>query len=160
MWANVVTLEPADAIARVYEEQGSRMWRSLYAFSADAEIASDALAEAFAQAIARGDSLHAPDRWIWAASFRIAAGELKRRRGVGGVTEQDATYLMPEPTVDLVRALRKLSPRQRAVVILSLYADYPTKEVAGILGASQATVRVHLSQGRKRLRALLEDDDG
>ena len=155
----MVTLEPADAITRVYQEQGPKMWRSLYAFSGDAEIASDALAEAFAQALAGGDSLHAPDRWIWAVSFRIAAGELKRRRVLEN-SAQDPTYMMPEPTVDLVRALRKLSPRQRAVVILSVYADYPTKEVADILGASQATVRVHLSQGRKRLRALLEDDDG
>jgi RNA polymerase sigma factor (sigma-70 family) len=67
---------------------------------------------------------------------------------------------MPEPTVDLVRAMHKLSPRQRAVMILNVYADYPTREIAEIIGASPATVRVHLSQGRKRLRALLEDDDG
>ena len=153
-----MTLEPADAIARVYEEQGPKIWRSLYAFSGDGEIASDALAESLAQALARGDALHAPDRWIWAASFRIAAGELKRR-GRDRPTE-DAHYSMPEPTVDLVRALRVLSPRQRAVVILSLYADYPTKDVARILGTSPSTVRVHLSQGRKRLRALLEESDG
>ena len=154
----MVTLEPADAIARVYEEQGPKIWRSLYAYSGDAEVASDALAEAIAQALARGDSLMAPDRWIWAASFRIAAGELKRRGR--DRRPEEGTYTMPEPTVDLVRALRTLSPRQRAVVILSLYADYSTKETAGILGASPATVRVHLSQGRKRLRALLEDADG
>jgi RNA polymerase sigma factor (sigma-70 family) len=156
---NVVTLEPVDAIARVYEEQGPRLWRSLYAFSGDGEIASDALAEAFAQAIARRDSLRAPGRWVWAASFRIAAGELKRRRDFGAF-EQDVAYTMPEQTVDLVRALQKLSPRQRAVVVLCLYADYPTREVADILAANPATVRVHLSQGRKRLRALLEDEDG
>lgn len=155
----MVTLEPADAITRVYEEQGSRMWRSLYAFSGDAEVASDALAEAFAQALARGDSLRAPDRWIWAASFRIAAGELKGRR-TSRAFEHDETYTMPEQTVDLIRAMHKLSPRQRAVMILSVYADYPTREIAEILGVSPATVRVHLSQGRQRLRALLEDDDG
>jgi RNA polymerase sigma factor (sigma-70 family) len=154
----LVTLEPADAIARVYEEQGPKIWRSLYAFSGNGEIASDALAEALAQALARGDSLHTPDRWIWAASFRITAGELKRR-GRDRPAE-DTHYSMPEPTVDLVRALRMLSPRQRAVVILSLYADYPTKDVARILGANPSTVRVHLSQGRERLRALLEDSDG
>jgi RNA polymerase sigma factor (sigma-70 family) len=154
----VVTLETADAITRVYEEQGPKIWRSLYAFTGDGEIASDALAEALAQALARGESLHTPERWIWAASFRIAAGELKRRGHDRHV--EDVGYSMPESTVDLVRALRSLSPRQRAVVILSLYADYPTKDVARILGTSPATVRVHLSQGRKRLRALLEDTDG
>jgi DNA-directed RNA polymerase specialized sigma24 family protein len=35
-------------------------------------------------------------------------------------------------------------------------ADRPTNEVAEILGCSTATVHVHLSRGRKRLRELLE----
>jgi len=61
--------------------------------------------------------------------------------------------------VDLVRALRTLSPNQRAAAVLCLYADLPAREVARILGCSQATVRVHLSQARRRLRAQLEDTD-
>jgi RNA polymerase sigma factor (sigma-70 family) len=67
---------------------------------------------------------------------------------------------MPESTVDLVRALGTITPRQRAVVILCLYAGYPTSEVAKILGSSPATVRVHLSAARRRLRVLLEETDG
>lgn len=67
---------------------------------------------------------------------------------------------MPEPALDLVRALAHLSPNQRAVAILRLYADLPSSEVARILGIGPATVRVHLSQARRRLRALLEETDG
>jgi RNA polymerase sigma factor (sigma-70 family) len=158
VWDVVVTLEPADAIARVYEEHGPKLWRSLYAFTGSREVASDALAEALAQAIARGDGIHSPERWIFTASFRIAAGEMKRRRREQPL--EDIPHEMPEPTVDLVRALGTLSPRQRAVVILSLYAGYPTREIAHVLGSTPATVRVHLSQGRKRLRAALEEHDG
>jgi RNA polymerase sigma-70 factor (ECF subfamily) len=66
---------------------------------------------------------------------------------------------MSDPPGDLLRALATLSPKQRASTILHFYAGYSTKEVAEILGSSAATVRVHLSQGRKRLRALLENDD-
>jgi RNA polymerase sigma-70 factor (ECF subfamily) len=66
---------------------------------------------------------------------------------------------MPEPVADLVRALRTLSPNQRAAAVLSLYADMSTRDVARTLGCSQATVRVHLSQARRRLRALLEETD-
>jgi DNA-directed RNA polymerase specialized sigma24 family protein len=38
-----------------------------------------ALAEAFAQALRRGDRLTDPLAWIWRIAFRVAAGELKRR---------------------------------------------------------------------------------
>jgi RNA polymerase sigma factor (sigma-70 family) len=58
---------------------------------------------------------------------------------------------MPEPAIDLIRALALLSPNQRACAILHLYADLPTKDVARILGIRQGTVRVHLSQARRRL---------
>jgi RNA polymerase sigma factor (sigma-70 family) len=64
---------------------------------------------------------------------------------------------MPEPQHDLVVALASLTANQRAALVLRHYAGYPTREVAAILGCSAATVRVHLSQGRRRLRRLLED---
>lgn len=150
---------PGEAVERVWREQGARLWRSLVAFGGDTEVASDAMAEAFAQALGRGSALESHDRWIWRAAFRIAAGELKERRRSSYGIEPEVLVDLPEPVVDLVRALRALSPNQRAVAVLSLYADLPAREVAGILGCSQATVRVHLSQARRRLRALLEDTD-
>jgi RNA polymerase sigma-70 factor (ECF subfamily) len=148
---------PADEIERVYREQGAKLWRSLYAFTGNREVASDALAEALAQALARGERIRSADRWIWAAAFRIAGGELKRRRRITPLVED--AYEMPGTSSELLAALGRISPRQRAVVILHLYAGYPTREIAVMLGASAATIRVHLSQGRKRLRTLLEDRD-
>jgi RNA polymerase sigma-70 factor (ECF subfamily) len=154
----VVRAERGDLVERVWREQGQKLWRSLAAFTGDPELASDAMAEAFAQALGRGDAVETPDRWIWRAAFRIASGELKIR----SQTRPDVVFnpaALPEPVIDLVRALKTLSPKQRGAVILHLYADLPSREVAGILGCSQATVRVHVSQARRRLRPLLEDPD-
>jgi RNA polymerase sigma factor (sigma-70 family) len=153
-----VSIEPRDAVERVWMEQGAKLWRSLVAFTADPDIATDAMAEAFAQALGRGAAVRDHDRWIWRASFRIAAGELKARSRRSGVMPE-LSYQMPEPVADLVRALASLSPNQRAAVALREYADLSTRDVARILGCSQATVRVHLAQARKRLRPLLEVSD-
>jgi len=149
-----------DAVVRVYREQGARLWRSLLAYSGDREIASDAMAEAFAQALGRGEAIQSPERWVWRAAFRIAAGELRNRNRQVPISSRDShSYEMSDPGVDLIRALARLSPNQRAVAILHLYADYRTRDVARILGITQTTVRVHLSQARRRLRILLEDKD-
>ena len=153
-----VSTKPGPDLERIYREDRARLWRALVGFTGDREIASDAVAEAFAQALGRGGELRAPDRWVWRAAFRIAAGELKER-GRRRPLAADPAYEMPEPPGDLVRALATLSPNQRAATILRFYAGYSTREVAEILGSSAATVRVHLSQGRKRLRRLLETDD-
>jgi RNA polymerase sigma factor (sigma-70 family) len=155
-----VTVTAREAADRAFREHGPKLWRSLLAFTGDPDVASDAMAEAYAQLLARGTAVEAHGRWVWRAAFRIAAGELKdRRQRVASVAEVES-YEMPEPALDLIRALRDLSPNQRAVAVLRLYVDLPTREVARILGIGQATVRVHLSQARRRLRPLLEETDG
>jgi DNA-directed RNA polymerase specialized sigma24 family protein len=41
-------------VERTYRAQAERLWRALVLFCGDQEIASDAVSEAFAQAISRG----------------------------------------------------------------------------------------------------------
>ena len=66
---------------------------------------------------------------------------------------------MPEEAIAMVSLLGQLSPKQRAAVVLHYFADLPNEQTAEILGVTTATVRVHLSQGRRRLHRLLEEDD-
>jgi len=150
-----VSLGPEAELERLFETEAKRMLRALVAYTGDREVASDAMAEAFAQALARGSELRSSERWVWRAAFRIAAGEMKARLQDRAITA-DPGYEMPEPPHDLIATLAKLSPKQRAALILHYYAGYSTREVGEILGSSAATVRVHLSQGRRRLRDLLE----
>ena len=148
----------SEEVERLYRERGDRIWRAVLAFSADQEVASDAVAEAFAQVLRRGDEVRAPERWIWRAAFRIAAGELKERKRKG-VAVSPGSYEMEEPARDLVLALGALSERQRVSVVLHDGAGYPAREVARIIGSTEAAVRVHLMRGRRRLRELLREDD-
>jgi len=146
------------AIEHVYRAESERLWRSLVGFGGSREIADDAVAEAFAQALAHRGPIDHPARWVWKAAFSIAAGELKRRRR-SSTLDIERSFESPDPVVDLTRALATLPSRQRAVIVLHDYADRPTREIAAILGIAHPTVRVHLSQGRARLRRLLEDSD-
>jgi len=147
-------------LERLYRERGDRLWRAVLGYSGDPEVASDAVSEAFAQVLRRGEAVRDPEAWVWRAAFRIAAGELadRRRRSTHGDVAE-GSYELPEPADELLRALSRLSPKQRACVVLHHYAGYPVKEIATIVGSTQAAVRVHLSQGRKRLRAELGRDD-
>jgi RNA polymerase sigma-70 factor (ECF subfamily) len=153
-----VTTGAETVLGRLFEEEGKRIWRALVAYTGDPDVASDAMAEAFAQALARGQEIHSPKHWVWRAAFRIAAGELKARGRNASIVDEP-WYEMPEPPRDLVIALGKLSPRQRAALILHYYAGYSTSETASLLGCRAPTVRVHLSQGRRHLRRLLGGDD-
>jgi RNA polymerase sigma factor (sigma-70 family) len=64
---------------------------------------------------------------------------------------------MPEEPGRLIAMLRELPKQQRACLVLRHYVGYDTDEIATILGISRATVRVHLSRGRRALRTLMEE---
>lgn len=135
------------------------MWRALLAFSGNAEIANDAVAEAFAQALRRGAEVRHPERWVWRAAYRIAAGQLQQRSVPTTQPTFEALHDAGFEAVELVGVLAGLSPRQRAAVVLYHGAGYRVTEIARILGTAPSTVRVHLTRGRRRLRRLLSEGE-
>jgi RNA polymerase sigma-70 factor, ECF subfamily len=146
-----------DAIDRVYRSEGPRLWRAVLMYARDREIANDAVAEAFAQALRRGPELRSPERWVWRAAFRIAGGELARRSRLAPLEDEPIEFSEASPV--LAMALRRLSPRQRGAVVLHYYAGYPLSDVARILGSTTGAVAVHLHRARRRLRDLLTEEE-
>ena len=143
----------------LYRTDGPRMWRSLLMLTGDTEAASDAMAEAFAQGLARGDAIRNPAAWVWKAAFMIARGELADRKGVSAVTEQYTVGDNPDEIIDLMASLRRLSPTQRAAVVLHHYVGYSVRDIAAMLETSRSAVGVHLFRGRNRLRRELGGDE-
>jgi RNA polymerase sigma-70 factor (ECF subfamily) len=165
MEAAIRLVDSRQDVEALYRADAGRLWRAVYAFAADPDIASDAVAEAYAQLLHRGDAVHDAAAWTWRTAFRIAAGSLKRRRseaqasadelGTMSIAGRADSYGDP----DLLRALRRLPDGQRAAVILFYFADLPIRQIADRIGSNSLAVRANLSRGRKRLRELLGDDD-
>jgi RNA polymerase sigma-70 factor (sigma-E family) len=53
--------------------------------------------------------------------------------------------------------LQKLSPRQRAVIVLRYYRDLSVEDTAAVLGCSPGTVKSQTSDAIKKMRAHLSD---
>lgn len=146
----------ADAFQRTH----GRLWRALFAYTGDRDVASDAAAEAYAQAVRRGVEIVDVDAWVWRAAFRIAAGELSRRRDDGvHVTVPDQVVRDRERAWELIEALGAVTDRQRQALVLRYVGGYTAPEIARRLDTSAASIRVSLLRGRRTLRALLEDSD-
>src|SRR6476620_1008067 len=79
MEAAAAVLDPRESVEAVYRADAERLWRAIYAYAGDAEIASDAVAEAYAQVLHRGAAVRDPAAWTWRTAFRISAGALKAR---------------------------------------------------------------------------------
>jgi RNA polymerase sigma factor (sigma-70 family) len=145
-------------IEALYRADGERLWSAVYAYAGDGDVASDAVAEAFAQLLHRGVEVRDPRRWVWRVAFTIARGYLADRRETIWLEHDPRSYEMSESADDLMTALRQLSPHQRASVVLYHGAGYSAREIALIVGSTRAAVKVHLMRGRRRLHELLQED--
>jgi RNA polymerase sigma-70 factor, ECF subfamily len=153
---------PVHDFDRLFRQDGPGIWRTIYAFAGGRrDVAEEAVAEAFARAIAHSGTIRDPLAWIYRTAFRVAAAELKRERRPA--PSSDPASAEVGDTGELMAALRKLSPMQRAAIVLRYEADLPVDEVAKRMGVASPTARVHLHRGRNRLRELLGsqeiDDD-
>ena len=154
--AVAVARSSASAIEDLYRADGDRLWRSVCAFAGDPDVASDAVAEAFAQALRRGEQIRDARAWVWRTAFKLAAGDLKRRRTLVHGELPESAYREAELDGELMVALQQLTDGQRAAIVLHYYADLPVAEISRRTGIKQIAVRAHLSRGRKRLRRVLE----
>lgn len=154
----VVPIVATSEVEAVYRQDGARLWRALYAFAGSENVASDAVAEAFAQALARGSAIRDVRAWVWRSAFRLAKGDLKRQSSISHGAMPEGVFHDAHPDEQLLAALQGLTPQQRAVIVLHYYADCPVREIARRTGINPLAVRAHLSRGRKHLRVLLGDE--
>jgi RNA polymerase sigma-70 factor, ECF subfamily len=147
-----------ERVRQAYDATHQPLWQAVLAFSRSEDIADEAVAEGFAQALRRGDDIRNVERWVWAATFAIARGLLaERSRGNSVPLSQDPSVDPVEPDVDLISALSRLGDRDREVVLMCDFAGWPAFDVAAITGISPGGVRVRLHRARKRLRTLLSE---
>ncbi len=155
-----VEIVSVDRVEVVYRRVHPRLWRALLAFGADPELASDAVAEAFSQALTRGDAIRDVEAWVWKASFRIASGMLAERRGLAEMTADLEPAVTDPSVVELISGLQSLSIQQRAIVVLRYVGQFKPTEIAELLHTTPGSVRVQLHRAHGALRAEMEEPDG
>jgi RNA polymerase sigma-70 factor, ECF subfamily len=151
----------AERVRAVYESSHARLWRAVLVFAGSREVADDAVAEAFAQALRRGEAVRDVEAWVWRSAFAIARGHLAARRAhdeLDGDIDGPGPDL-PEPAVDLLRALSRLSARDRELLVLCHVGGWTPTALARVTGTPAATVRIRLHRATRRARALLQEED-
>jgi RNA polymerase sigma-70 factor (ECF subfamily) len=134
----------------------------------DRELARDVVQDTLLRAWRDLPGLRDPDRfdaWLYRLLTHAAIDEARRRRR--RVVEVELAPIdtpSPDPTSGLVdrdqiaRAFGRLSPEQRAVIVLCYYLDLPRPEAAASLGVPLGTVKSRLHRAVDAMRAALEAD--
>ena len=104
------------------------------------------------------DSVEHEKAWIIRTTINACKDHLKSafvRRTVA-LDEAEAVAAPPVPDTEVLDALRKLPEQYRISLYLYYYEDYSAREIADVMGKTEANVTQYLSRGRRKLRELLE----
>jgi RNA polymerase sigma-70 factor, ECF subfamily len=166
-----------EALHMLVERYQQRAYRLAWSILRDAEEARDLSQEAFIRLYETAGSFRGKSRfstWFYRILVNLCLDARRRRRwwylAVAPVARDDGTVestveQQPAPAVDPVeglareqvmtqlwKAVERLSPKQRAVLLLQVQEELPTSEIAAVLKCSEATVRVHLHRALIALR--------
>jgi RNA polymerase sigma-70 factor (ECF subfamily) len=93
----------------------------------------------------------------------VANAALKHWRSLERRARREAAFApahamtLPDVEPEILGALKKLSPQQRAVVHLTYWEDLTPATVADRLGISDGSVRRQLNRARRRLAEVLDE---
>ena len=152
-----------EGLLRIYEVRVARTALRLLGNRQDAQ---DAAQEAFLklhQRISRIDGAGNLAGWLYRVTVNASYDILRKRRGAVplddarlSVESSAETSLSRDQQRKLVAdALRTLPDKERAAVALRDIEGLSTREVAAILGSSEATVRSQISSARLKIRKIL-----
>ena len=140
------------------EEEHVRLFKSLYFVTGSREEAEDLAQEAFLKLWERWDRMTINDPTAYLFGVALNGFRMRRRRATMAIRRQPASpaqrdgYLEAEMREDVRRLLLKVTPRQRAALLLVDLLGFPAEQAASILRIRPSTVRNLVSQGRKTLR--------
>jgi RNA polymerase sigma-70 factor (ECF subfamily) len=163
---------PADRLSALFDAHHDRLYRLARRLAPNADDARDLVQETFLKAARSPTSvplgLTSEEAWLVRVLINVRRDEWRKTavrkrhdkelsRSTGVDSGQEAA-LLARATV--WRALDRLTPRRRAVVVMHELEGLAVPAIASLLGISAITVRWHLSVGRRDLARALRPQMG
>ncbi|MGH2674278.1 MAG: SigE family RNA polymerase sigma factor [Actinomycetota bacterium] len=148
-------------LGKLYEAHAPEAARLAFLLTGDRSVAEDLVHEAFVRLFGRFRDIRHPEAfrsYLRATVVNLARSHFRRRRVERAYLERQGRPpddASPDPGAreEMWDALQRLSPRQRAAVVLRYYEDLTEAQTAEILGCAVGTVKSLVSRGLDRLGA-------
>ncbi|MCW2849199.1 MAG: putative polymerase subfamily sigma factor [Marmoricola sp.] len=158
--------QPPGSFEEFVHATGPRMYRTAVLLCGDHHLAEDLTQATYAKVFASWGRVRRADNPVAYTRTVLTRTWLSHRR-LRRTTEQPVDDLpdLPAPhpdpgtRLDLVEALSRLRPEDRAVVVLRFYLDLSVNQTAQLLGISDVATRKRCSRALERLRSMLPDLD-
>jgi RNA polymerase sigma-70 factor (ECF subfamily) len=155
-----------DSFEEFFELEQERLLRMLWMVTGSLQEAEDIVQEAFLRVWERWprvSTMDSPTGYLHHAAMNIFRNRYRRaklglRKAIGSDPPIDA-FGSAEDRISVSNALRSLTPKQRAALVLTDLLGYPAAEAGRMLGVRGSTVRSLSSTARAALRDAKELTD-
>ena len=148
---------------RFVQSRSAPLLRTAYLLAGDRHLAEDLLQDTLAKVAQHWESVEAegnPEAYARTVLYHRAVDtwrtRLRRPRVVGDLTREPVDradlFVDSDRRLLLQSALSRLTPRQRAVLVLRFYEDRTEVQAAAVLGCSVSTVKTTTRSALTRLR--------
>jgi RNA polymerase sigma-70 factor (ECF subfamily) len=159
----------ADRLGTLFDIHHPRLFRLARRLSRSADEARDLVQETFLRAARSPGSIpagEAAEAWLVRVLVNIQRDEWRRKSAKKRLDPEGeaeaARPVAPDSEASFVarttvwRALERLAPRRRAVIVMYELEGVTIPSIARQLGVSAVTVRWHLSMGRRELADVIK----
>ena len=158
-----------EAFVDLIRVRSDRLYTIAHRILRDVDRAEDALQDALVIAWRDLRSLRDPDRldaWLQRLLINVCIGHATRERRrvanlrvlpIDGPAAPDELLTIADRDL-LERGFRRLTPDQRAILVLHHFLGYAPSEIAETLGVPAGTARSRLHHAHRAMRAALEAD--
>ena len=149
-----------------YIEHKNSLFAYLMRMTGDYYLASDMLQESFTRLLDRYPS----SAWCKALLFRVARNAMideKRKLRDGkrqaltenhGAQDHEHDLMIRESYREVLKALQDLDPMEQDILNLKISSNLTYRDIAGIVGTSEANVKVKIHRARIKLKSVLKNE--
>ncbi|HEX6399560.1 MAG TPA: sigma-70 family RNA polymerase sigma factor [Actinomycetota bacterium] len=159
-------MRPGDAgssFEAFFSAERARLFGALVVMTGNRAEAEEILQDAFLKVWERWERVAVMEEPV-GFLYRTAMNLFRKRLRRAAVAVRKAAHLLPrgdelaqiETRDEAVRLLRRLTPRERAAIVVTAYLGYSSEEAGELLGIQATTVRVLTNRARATLRGVEE----
>ena len=159
--------DPAARLSFLFDTHNARLFRLARRMSRSADDAHDVVQETFLRAAKQPFSIphgaSSEEAWLVRVLINICRDRWRWSEVRNTAVDDGTLSLAPAESHEnsvvartmVQRALEKLAPKRRAILVLYELEGLPVKAIASMLRMNAVTVRWHLSMGRREMAAAL-----
>ena len=154
-----------DGFREFVRERTPALSRHAYLLTGDHQLAEDLLQSALAGSYRHWRRIadSNPEAYVRRAMYHQQISWWRRRRVPEQLAAEPHQRMLADPAeatalrLTMAQALARLTPKQRAVIVLRFYDDLTEAQAADVLGCRIGTVKRHAHDALRRLREVAPD---